>query len=371
MWITPWYPHPESPQEGDFIERLAKTMGKNCRVVVFAFHESHVVIWKKIKKKGVVDEWHFYYPHLGWKPLRFLSLTLAGLWSFFFCMKYQFDLVHAHVIFPTGHLAVLLSKITGRPLLISEHWSGYFLHSVEKSWMKFYIRCIARQASGIMPVSRSLQRRMQSLGIQAHYTVVPNQVDLAVFKPGRAIPGNGKVFKFLYVGSIDFSNKRVDIIVKAFSELSRDFENIALTLIGGGPDSKKLESLIKDQILSRNCIHLGALPHRAIAEEMKNANALVLFSKVETFSCVIAEAMAVGLPVISSRCGGLSESIGARDGIVLESGNCPDLKNAMAHMITHYEWFRPGLRRKAVASFAPGSVAEKITNQYRACLAQQ
>ena len=109
----------------------------------------------------------------------------------------------------------------------------------------------------------------------------------------------------------------------------------------------------------------GGRSYREVAEELRRCRALVLFSETETFSCVTAEALCCGIPVIAPAVGALPELLDETNGIV--SPNSPEgLEAAMLHVLEHPEAFDgPAIARAAAARFGYGPVAEAFDRLYR------
>lgn len=276
----------------------------------------------------------------------------------------RFDVVHAHTAYPAGHVAVGWALFFRCPLFFSEHWSGYFdplKMGVLKQW---YLRKVLAFAQMVLPVSDSLKARMIQLGIKVPFAIVPNVVDPKLFYPRMKQDCTPEIFRYLYVGNLSIHLKCVDQIILAFAELRKHCSKVRLTLVGDGPDRSILEAMIDQLHLTQECILTGEIPHEQVAEVMASHQALVLFSKVETFSCVVAEALAVGLPVIASACGGLTDALQPKDGIVLKSHSVESLKDAMLTMKENYACFFPGTKRELADAFKPKVVASEIIKLY-------
>jgi glycosyltransferase involved in cell wall biosynthesis len=102
---------------------------------------------------------------------------------------------------------------------------------------------------------------------------------------------------------------------------------------------------------------------------MQLSSSLLLFSRFENLPCVILEALCCGLPVISSRVGGIPEVIDGENGILVESGNIPDLVTAMIQMIENYaEYNRKLIAEKAIAFFNYNTVGKQYSDIYNTVL---
>jgi glycosyltransferase involved in cell wall biosynthesis len=114
---------------------------------------------------------------------------------------------------------------------------------------------------------------------------------------------------------------------------------------------------------------LPALTHEEVAEQMRRADCFVLFSDFENQPCVLAEAMASGLPFISTRVGGVEEFIVDKSCMMIERGNINQLVESMAAMIQgRISPNRDELVEYAKSNFSPVPISQKINKIYNDCL---
>jgi glycosyltransferase involved in cell wall biosynthesis len=110
---------------------------------------------------------------------------------------------------------------------------------------------------------------------------------------------------------------------------------------------------------------LPAVPHRKVAPLMQSAHAMLLFSHFENLPCVILEALCCGLPVISSKVGGIAEVIDQSNGILVTPGEVDQLANAMQQMIDNYNIYnREAIAGKAAARFSDETVTQQLLDCY-------
>ncbi len=140
-----------------------------------------------------------------------------------------------------------------------------------------------------------------------------------------------------------------------------DFE-----LIMAGNSVEKLQQLAAEQgLLDTVVFFRDAVPYHQVAEEMQKASAFVLFSRFENLPCVILEALCCGLPVISSRVGGIDEVIDASNGILVESENTGQLADAMQQVMDNtHNYDRRQISRAAMEKFSYETVGRQIADQY-------
>ena len=201
------------------------------------------------------------------------------------------DLVYGHFLYDAGYAAVQLGSRIGRPSVVSvgegEFWSvrpfGF-----EKATQDF------RSASGFLAVSSDVRDGLsRDLAIpERKIRVFPNGVDLTLFKPGNCLEArrtfgiNDGQFVIAFVGH--FCEKKG---LKCLLEAVRGLHGVALLLVGHGPIRVADSSTIAFK---------GTLPHAKIPLALAAADAFVLPSQVEGSCNSVLEAMACGLPVMTS-----------------------------------------------------------------------
>jgi glycosyltransferase involved in cell wall biosynthesis len=124
--------------------------------------------------------------------------------------------------------------------------------------------------------------------------------------------------------------KGFDVLIDAIGELP---EEIKLKIIGSGPERKKLELKIKNSGLENKIDLIGQLPHRELLQCFAGAEIFVLNTAYEGLSHVILEAMACGVPVITTNIGGNPEIIkNGHNGILVEYNNKDQFKKAISEL---------------------------------------
>ncbi|MBN1810010.1 MAG: glycosyltransferase family 4 protein [Planctomycetes bacterium] len=125
----------------------------------------------------------------------------------------------------------------------------------------------------------------------------PYASDLARFtnEPRRAGPG---VTRFLYSGQM-IERKGVDVLLKAFAEVASAHSRAELVLLGDGPLRHELEAMVPRELSNRVRFE-GNVPWADLPKHYAAAHVLVLPSRHDGWGMVIPEAMAAGMPVIST-----------------------------------------------------------------------
>lgn len=160
-------------------------------------------------------------------------------------------------------------------------------------------------------------------------TVIYNPLTLV---PAGTSTGTSK--RFLAVGRFSHQHKGFDLLIKAFSIFAKNNQKWQLDIVGEGPEEKLYRELIKEYHLEeRITIHPFT---NNVQSHYSNAQIYVLSSRWEGFGLVLVEAMAHGLPVISSDLPTSLEIMG-EFGLYFKNGNIEDLAQRLEDA-THINW---------------------------------
>lgn len=269
------------------------------------------------------------------------------------------DIVHAHFYkMAVGICSFFHNK--GIPVVLTEHSSVVNKGKMSEKEKSIVLETY-HQADEIIAVSNPLSRTIYAeYGVQCK--VVPNIVSLhemVEYKP------HGKVFNFVSAANL-LRGKGFDLLIKAMSRVVKDFPDVRLTIYGDGPCRKEYENMIEKFGLSQNVTLYGRYERNELPEKYAEADAFVLASRGETFGVVYIEAMACGLPVIGTICGGPEDFINKDVGLLVPKEDVDQLASAMMRMIqniTSYD--RRYISNYALSCFSSERVADMILKVYQ------
>jgi glycosyltransferase involved in cell wall biosynthesis len=107
--------------------------------------------------------------------------------------------------------------------------------------------------------------------------------------------------------------KSVDLVVEAFADAAGDAPSLRLLMVGSGPSEAVLRERANEPDLAGRVHLAGWQPHGVALSMAKGADLMVAASRTETQGLVLAEALALGLPVVAIDAPGVADSV--RDGI--------------------------------------------------------
>jgi len=231
--------------------------------------------------------------------------------------QHSVKLIHAH-FGPAGIELLPLSKKLNVPLIVSIY--GYDAASYLNN--KHYVnslKLLSKEAY-ILCNSEKMKNRLLSIGIpDEKITTLYLGANVDKFRYVKRQPIYEKMSKnndiyFLQVANF-VEKKGHEYTVKAFSKLVADYPNLYLTFAGNGPLKDKILHLVKKLNLNKNIQIIDAVNTEEMKELMINADIFLHHSitaangDMEGIPTVLMEAMATGLPVISTDHSGIPELI--------------------------------------------------------------
>lgn len=246
------------------------------------------------------------------------------------------NILHAH-FGPMGVLLEPVSRELNIPLVVTFY--GYDISEITQKpfWQRAY-RQLAKTTSCVTVLSEEMKERAIDLGFRGDQIKVIHlgvNIDQIKYQPPVE-----SIREFISVGRLSEKKGHLDTL-KAFNAvLEQTNEPLKLTIIGEGPDRKKLASLIKSKNLQKNVSLAGRMPHDNVIKQLYEADAFILNSKtagagdMEGTPTVLIEAQAAGLPCISTFHSGIPEIIPVENHRFLaEEGNIDQITNNIVQLI--------------------------------------
>ncbi len=186
-----------------------------------------------------------------------------------------------------------------------------------------------KKADRITAISSDLKKRALENGVKVPIKIIPNGVDLNLFKPiKKVIQSDERVI--LTVSRLVKKNG-VDDLIKSGKYLNFPFK---ILIIGIGPDQKKLEKLVKKLDLEEKVKFVGQVPYEQLPEYYSLADVFVRPSLSEGLGNVFLEAMAVGVPIIGTPVGGIFDFLIDRGtGLFCQVKNSKDIAKKITEIL--------------------------------------
>jgi glycosyltransferase involved in cell wall biosynthesis len=220
--------------------------------------------------------------------------------------------------------------------------------SFGRSYQERYFKAVMPITDRVVFVCEDSRRYLvENRGLAAlKSAVVTNGIELSAFleKPAAPMSTSPRI-RFGAVGRM-VPVKAHSILIDAFVELGRNLPGAELRIVGGGP----LEEKLKEQAGLDGRIRIEG-SHSRIADVLQELDIFVLSSTSEGLPLVILEAMAAGLPIVSTRVGGVAEVAPESDVSVLcAPGDAGALAEAMYHAATRCDLASMGRNAREIAS---------------------
>jgi glycosyltransferase involved in cell wall biosynthesis len=277
------------------------------------------------------------------------------------------DVVHAHAALYGGALARQLWLREGVPYMLTEHSSMYPRGRVSRAQVRI-ARDAARDARRKFAVSEAFARFLEGYfgAADGAWDVMPNIVDASFGEHALgAAPTDGS-FAFLTVGGLT-ENKGLDLLLDAFARSFANDPSVRLRIGGHGPERARLERQAAQLGLASRVEFLGALTRQQVADELARAQALAHPSRYETFGVAIVEALAMGRPVVATRCGGPDAIVTSRDGLLVPVDDVAALADAMRQLRERGgDVDAAAIRRGCLERFGEGAVTARLREAYEA-----
>ena len=328
--VTPWYPTSQLPFRGAFVRTMVAATAPGCdRVTIYhcdewparvtpaqeaALSRAHAALLpraSRVREEGG-GAWVSYlpvpvprgltYPELARRHEQALGQALGGA-------ALDASVVHAHQGLPSGW-AVLPRLRPDARLVVTEHAS--FLDRIlsQPGGLGMYEAVLSRCAA-LFAVGTAVRDRLAAaLPEHAHkISMVPNAIS---FDEPRPAPVT-ELRRWLYVGALN-AHKGVPLLLEAFAKCRAEDPGLTLTLVGEGELAQPLAKRAAELGLSEAVTFTGAVPPDEALRLMREHDLLVHASRSETFGVAVVEAVAAGLPVLVTRCGGPEQTLAGIEG---------------------------------------------------------
>ncbi len=292
------------------------------------------------------------------------QLLLPLLWS---QIKYRFQIVHCHGVYPPGYVGSAFHRITRVPLVITPHGgdvkTGDAGHVLPERILS-RIKKSFRSSQAVTAISSSMKERIITFGgLPERIHVIPNGVNL------RGADELKDEFRevdeppyILFVGRLH-RIKAVDVLLAAFSKINARHPEVKLKVAGDGKERADLQAQAERLGMKENVDFLGTVIGAEKQSLLKNALFFVTPRVINNIGVSNLEAMASGLPVIVSDTGDVSEIIAdGENGLLVEPGDAQQLAEKMDLLL------RDPVLRERIAVKALATVAlydwPAVTKQY-------
>lgn len=392
LFLLPsWYPSASVPLSGAFTQEQAQAiaaLAPDIRVIVSRWGQGDNGLpmrnvprmlrqlgWRLRQKHDVVEGdgkwWEVFNPALEFSertPWGHAKQFLAVNRRNFQLAQQRFgpiDLIHAHVSYPGGYIASLLSQEFGVPYVLTEHMGPFPFPKLMRGSQPFpEIAQAFQKSAASIAVSPSLSQRVASFGYPAP-RVIPNMVDERAFAVGQ--PSSSKTVFFTLCGISE--QKGIDHLLEAIALWNPPADRFEFRIGGDGPQRAAYQAKAQALGLADRVRWLGPVSRVQAPKLFTDCHIYVMPSRHETFGVVYAEAIASGKPIIATRCGGPEFIVNATNGVLVDVGDVPALSQAMQTMAAHWADYSPqAIRQDFEQRFSRAAVVRQLRALYQEVL---
>jgi N-acetyl-alpha-D-glucosaminyl L-malate synthase BshA len=331
-------------------------------------HSVHFISYAlPMRLTGFMDNVVFHEVEMANYPLfDFPLYTLALASKMVEVAKYEkLDIFHCHYAIPHATSAYLAREILAgnhTKVITTLHGTDITLVGLEPSFLPV-VKFSIEKSDGVTAVSRFLKEKtLTNFGIEKDIEVIPNFVDTRKYNRAAATEVRkhfARDDEKILVHTSNFRQvKRVPDAIRIFDEVRKKVPS-KLVIIGDGPDRSQCELLCRELGVQDQVKFLGK--QTDVIHVLSLADVFLMPSQSESFGLSALEAMACGVPVVSSSVGGLPElQIHGQTGYIAEIGDIDRMAKYVVDLLsnpTKHQIFAEAARQRALEFDAPKIVA--------------
>lgn len=307
------------------------------------------------------------YRIIGWQLRQKITAKLLLRLYDYACRKFgKPDILYSHYLFNT-QLAVAVKRKYHVPLVGIEHWSALNIRPVPQ-WARTMVNATYPHVDKVIAVSESLKQSINECHKIPDISVVHNMVG----KEFTCVPAAPHPFTFVATGRLVYG-KGFDLLPVAFSKVKDCLpDDWQMLIIGGGKERTGLQRQINGSGLQDHIRLLGQKTKAEIIPLLQHSDVFILPSRGENFSVAVLEALACGLPVISSVTGGIRECINSRNGLLFPVNDVDALADAIQTMyVNRTDYNHSAIANDCQARFSPEVIARQLTGIFQQVIDKQ
>ncbi len=246
--------------------------------------------------------------------------------------KQKFDLTLAFFGIPCGYLAMKL----GLPYVVSLRGSDIPFYNerfniLDKLFFRHLSRKIWRKASAVAALSRDSVELAQRTSKTQEISVIYNGINTEEFFPDPDKLSLEKTFNVLFIGRM-IERKGMTYLLEAIRRLAPKHPQIHLFAISDGPLKKRFEKYARENNFQDKVEFFGNIEHERVAEICRRSHVFVLPSLNEALANATQEALASGLPIITTKTG--AAELVKNNGFIVNKKSSLEIAEALEKLIT-------------------------------------
>ena len=367
--IASWYPTPQKPINGIFFRQRARALARlGCEVSVAV---AEVALRLGGRKPGITVN-----REAGVTEYRCLQRNRTPFWEEGVAKQQvamirkiyeqvckdsgKPDVIHLESA-RSAYAAVALAQKENIPLTYTEHYTAIY-DSKPGTFLDRTMRTAVDAADHSFLLCSAVKKRLNPP--EEKCSMLPNAIDFSEF----ALSEREKPFTFGALAALR-KIKGFDTLLRAFAKVREVYPDCRLVIGGDGEERENLLALRKELGLENTVEFCGTIPAERRGEFFVGKSAFVCSSLTETFSIVVIEAFASGLPVIATKCGGPEDLVNDSNGYLVEKNNVDSLAEGMVKMIANRDSFSSEeIRSRAYEKYSEDIVVKKQISIFKSLI---
>jgi glycosyltransferase involved in cell wall biosynthesis len=283
----------------------------------------------------------------------------------------EFDIVHSHHYgYYEASAGLKAARKAGKPHVFGPYYHPPVYGLKKRLMWKYYHwkygKPLLEQSDIVLPHTEyEKQLLLKAGGKESAMRILPNTVDTKLFKPS----GKRSREKIVLFVSALLSEKGAGITMDLAEQVTAERKDIKF-IFKGRPDDPRLSDKIEKLKGNPNVSFLpGDVPAKELARLYAKASAIILPSKYEAFSKVLAEAQACGIPAVATRVGGIPEVVlDGKTGYLAEYGEWEEMKAKMLFLVDnprHARKMGTAGRKHVVNNFDKKIIVDRLEKIYQ------
>lgn len=363
LMLTPWYPDKIHPTSGAFIRSQAEAISSDHHVVVIS---SKVNYTRFSLCSYTVEESNY----KGIREYRLMinrslpvynqinQLAIAIFFTLKITKGFKPDVIHSSIGYPGAFWGWVMSRLLKRKFVFTEHTR--VINNFRSFFHKQLTLFALRRTENCIAVSSVLATEIEAY-TNKKVTVIPNVVEVERFETVTAdLPAEVHIG---FLGGMNTPVKGLDLLLRALASLNGSY---TFHIGGSGTLEAEYKTLARSLGIMEKCRFYGFIQYDQVPSFMQQLSFLVCSSRYETFNVSLVEAMATGLPVVSTRCGGPEDFVDEKNGILVDVNQPEKLAAGIAWMMANYRSFdRQRIKEYARNNFSAACYRDRINKIYR------
>ena len=370
LMIARGIPSDKYPQWGCFEKDQAEALASiGHKVVVISLDRRFLFIWRKIGLTHQTINNVEYYNYFLYSQkvtdllshslsLRINNKLIQHIYNLVVQKHGKPDIIYGQM-FGNTQMGIYLSKKHKIPIVGIEHLARFNEPTLDHwGYTEQDAKYTYNNVDAAITVSTNLKQALIN-----HFAINSYVVHNLVGKEFFYIPKLSNDFPIIITTGSLIHRKGFDLLITALSTIQTELpKNWQTIIIGSGELREVLQRQINNLSLQSHIHLVGHKNKKEIVPLLQQSDIFILPSRNENFSVAVLEALACGLPVIASICGGIRECINEKNGLLFPVDDVEKLAQSILYAVQHIDKYdRKAIAEDCQARFSPEVIAKQLT----------